>query len=134
MIDGTGRAEHDEETRKSRTFREETDVPLPRLGRHEPCCRDLRWTYLQVCVLACSYFIVDVAAVFGAPRTLVRGASVRLVSCCSYHCCCLRVEKQYYLCPNTFLVIVLIPPDEDAFCGHRLNKVPKEAHETSKEK
>jgi len=49
VIDGTGRAKHDEEARESRTFREETDILLPRLGRHEPCCRNLRWTHLQVC-------------------------------------------------------------------------------------
>lgn len=53
-LHGTGWAKHDEEARKSRTFREETDFPVPRVGRHASCCRDLRWTPLQVFALTVS--------------------------------------------------------------------------------
>lgn len=48
LVYETGWAKHDEETRQSRTFRKEADIPLPGMGWYESRCWHLRRTHLQV--------------------------------------------------------------------------------------
>lgn len=111
VLGGTGRAEYDEETRKSRTFREETDFPLPRLGWHKPGCWDLRRTYLQVCVVTCTgYFIVGIKGrLLGALRAFTDPFSTVFLADVVFM---LRTNPTFAQCLSS---ICAGPTDADAF-------------------